>query len=219
MAGYYIYSLDWEEFRHFVEEPADSRVMAFAEQISDALDDCDDEFDEGDPMQDWPVDPKDLVDVARQRLALPDWYGDLSDVGKPVIERSITRACDESLRQELGFRVESDGIYWTAIEIAQSHHGIQPDTFTKEVLSQFGTRPYRYHPEPGYKPNWDDWHAMHSMHSPDEVQRLLEELTAAESASEASDDAHARQEYESELMPSVEKVARESRLLYIAVDT
>lgn len=219
MAGYYIYSLDWEEFGRFAEEPTDSQVMAFAEQISDALDDYDDRFDDGDPMQDWPVDPKDLVDVARRRLARPDWYGDLSDVGKAVIERSIILVCDNSLKQELGFRVESDGIYWDVIEIAQSHHGIGPDTYTKEVLSQFGIRPFRYHPEIGYKPDWDDWHATHSMHSPDEVQELLEELTAAESAIEASDDANARQEYENELMPSVEKIVRENRLLYVAVDT
>ena len=38
MAGYFIYSLDWDKFRRFVDEPSGTQLLAFAGQVSDGLD-------------------------------------------------------------------------------------------------------------------------------------------------------------------------------------
>ncbi len=67
---------------------------------------------------------------------------------------------------EMGFRVDSDGVYWNVIGLIQSHHRIKPDVITDKIVSQFGLRPFRYIPEPGKKADFYSWHPTHSMHAP-----------------------------------------------------
>jgi hypothetical protein len=57
---------------------------------------------------------------------------------------------------------------------------------------------------------------MHSMHPPDEVQRMLAELR---SAAPAARNAELRFGFKEELMPAVEEVAADGRLLFVQVDT
>ena len=57
------------------------------------------------------------------------------------------------------------------------------------------------------------------MHPPDEVRRMLTELRAVGPAIEATGDQDAREQYKATLLPAVERVADQERLLYIAVDT
>ncbi|MBI3464403.1 MAG: hypothetical protein HY000_15305, partial [Planctomycetes bacterium] len=78
MAGYIIYSLDWDKFRRFVEQPTKQQLLAFADLLSDEFDRHRREFNKGDPVSKWPSDRESLAKIAAQRLALPDWYGDLS---------------------------------------------------------------------------------------------------------------------------------------------
>jgi hypothetical protein len=59
----------------------------------------------------------------------------------------------------------------------------------------------------------------HSMHTPDEVKRLLQELKEAEPTILAAEDESVRRDYEEELLPAVQRIARAGRLLYIGVDT
>ncbi len=73
MAGYVIYSLDWEKFRQFVDKPSKAQLTALAERLRDGLDEPDHEFDDDDPVLDWPTDVKALSKIAAERLALPDW--------------------------------------------------------------------------------------------------------------------------------------------------
>jgi hypothetical protein len=218
MAGYHIYSLDWDRFLRFVDTPSLAQVRSMAELVSDGLDECDQEFEENDPLRDWSSEPDELSDPVRERLARPDWYGDLSDVGKGLWERALTVFCDDARPREIGFRVESDGVYWDVIEIARLH-GIPPNRVTTSVLSHFGTRPYRYHPPAGRTLEWGDWTPNHSMHTPEEVRRLLEELREARAAILSASVEVARSDYEEELLPGVERIAHAGRLLYIAVDT
>jgi hypothetical protein len=219
MAGYHIYSLDWDGFLRFVDEPGRAQLLAFAELVSDALDENDQEFEEGDPVHDWPSEPEALCDLVERRLRQPDWYGDLSDTGKSVWERALTGFCDDARPKDVGFRVESDGVYWPVIDIARRHHGIPPNRVTGSILSHFGTRPYRYRPRTDRPLRWGDWTPNHSMHTPEEVRSLLEELREAGPAILSAPEEGARLDYEKELLPAVDKVARTGRLLYIAVDT
>lgn len=215
MAGYHVYSLDWRTFKQFVEKPSEDQLLTFAKGLSDRLDRYDDQFAKDDPLADWPVAPKDLVEIVRQRVSLGDWYGDLSQDGKAIIEGSViefAHACKEmDVRHEIG-----DSIYWDVITVPQHHYGIKPDTFTEKAISEFGHRPFRYHPPLGYRPSMDEWHAWHSMHEPGNIVRLIAELHAAEAAIEADEDA--RRDFE-ELMPALERIAKEQRMLFVEVET
>lgn len=220
MAGYYLYSLDFGQFQQLVEQPTRKQLRGLADLLSDELDAMDSELDEGDPVHDWPSDPEALAQIAAQRLALPDWYGDLSNAGKDIWSRSFAGLC-QAMR---GFKVESDGVYWTVINIATEAFKVPPETYTPEVaLSGFGTRPYRYHPPPVRKRarrfEDDAWHPYHSMHTPDEVRQMLEEFRSIQPAIVQSGREDALRDYEEELMPVLERLAQKGRMLFVGVDT
>jgi hypothetical protein len=145
MAGYIIYSLDWDKFRKFVERPAPGQLTAFASRLCDGLNEY--EVDEGDPMRAWPTKAKALAPIAAKRLAMPDWYGDLSAAGKAVWEGAIFGLCMDCDEIDVGFRVDNDGVYWDVMELAWKQLGVVPGQISDVALSAFGYRPYRYHPE------------------------------------------------------------------------
>lgn len=145
MAGYIIYSLDWGKFQQFVEHPTRGQLAAFASLLCDGFEEYDGEFDEGDPVLAWPTDAKMLAPVAARRLALPDWYDDLSATGKSLWEGAVVNAsmnCDEI---DLGFRMDNEGVYWDVIQLAWKHLGVVPGQISDVALSAFGKRPFRYH--------------------------------------------------------------------------
>ena len=90
MAGYILYSLDWDRFQSLVNNPTRKQLLKFAEPISDGLDQHDGEFEDGDPVHDWPSEPVELCDLVKDRLARPDWYGDLSDAGVAQLRRRFS---------------------------------------------------------------------------------------------------------------------------------
>ena len=290
-AGYIIYSLDWDNFQQLVERPTEGQLAALGKLLRDGLDEHDGEFEDGDPILDWPTEVESLAQIAAKRLALPDWYGDLSTPGKNLWEGVIFNACMRCDDIDVGFRVDNDGIYWDVIEIAWKHLKVVPNMITEVALSAFGTCPYRFHQRPkpsksrdehdrdedarraslgslskmlgqfltgakqGQKDpsklldelrehegvsqehkkaikdllsdaeseedngNSDDWSAMHSMHTPDEVQRMRVELKSVETAMKATKMKDAREQYQNDLMPAIERVANDGRMLFIQVDT
>lgn len=293
MAGYIIYSLDWGRFQQFVERPTPGQLAALGELLSEGLEEHDGEFDEDDPVLTWPTDAEGLAQVAAKRLAMPDWYGDLSTSGKNLWESVIFDACMDCDDIDVGFRVDSDGVYWDVIELAWKRLGVVPGQISNVALSAFGKRPYRYHaptktaktreqhdkeeadrrssltalsgmlgqflqdakqgqPDPdslleeidqhqgvseqhkkalkgllGDEDSDDDdddgesdeWESMHSMHTPDEVQKMLAELRSLESAMHNAKKKDVRQQYEEDLLPAIDSVAGEGRMLFIQVDT
>ncbi len=145
MAGYIIYSLDWGKFQKFVERPTRGQLAALASRLCDDLEEH--EFDEGDPVLAWPTNAQALAPIAAKRLALPDWYGDLSATAKHLWEGAIFGACMNGKGIDVGFRVDNDGVYWDVIELAWKQLGVVPGQISDVALSAFGYRPYRYHPE------------------------------------------------------------------------
>jgi len=233
MAGYIIYSLDWDKFQNFVNNPTHKQLLAVAKIISDGLDGNDAELEDDDPVHDWPSEPEELCDLVKERLARPDWYGDLSDVGKSVWSTAVAGFCRDAGRKAVGFRVDQDSIYWDVLDLARKHLKVEPDQIVPDVaLSAFGKRPYRYHPptdaadiggdEPGdddeyYGDDFDDW-SMHSMHTPDEVRKMLAELRSVGPAIEGSRNKQAISDYDS-FIPVLEKLDKQRRMLFIQVDT
>lgn len=288
MAGYIIYSLDWNKFRQLVDRPTPAQLAALAKLLREELD----EYDEYDAdTLDWPTDKKSLVTLAANRLALPDWYGDLPRAGKNVWEGVILVACQDCKGIDVGFRVDNDGVYWDVIELAWKHLGVVPNRISEVALSAFGTRPYRYHQPPGpgasradfdreqeeRKASLDalgdvlgqflesakrgqaapddllealdqhegvsqehreliksfineedddeddedggDWSPVHSMHTPDEVEKMRAELKSVESAILKAKSKDVRDQFKDDLMPAIEKIAADGRMLFIRVDT
>ena len=218
MAGYPIYSLDWDKFRRSRRRPQPPATVGVLRSDLEGMDAADKQFEDNDPLRDWPSEPEELCSLIESRLKQADWYGDLSDAGKSLWDSALTGFCNGG-KKDLGFRVESDGVYWDVIELAARHHGIQGSGITEAILSHFGTRPYRFHPPAGWRPTFGEWMPYHSMHTPDEVRRLLQELKEAGPTILSASQKDAKRDYEEELLPAVEKVARTGRLLYIAVDT
>jgi hypothetical protein len=218
MAGYIIYSLDWPKFTALVERPTPAQLAVLARGLADEREELDGEFDEGDPVADWPEDPKSLARVVAERLALADWYGDLSEVGRRLWETAFYVTCMRSERLDVGFRVDSDGVYWDVINLIVERLGDRPETPGKSAMSRFGTVPFRC-PAPPRQRYSSGWTPMHSMHPPDEVRRMLAELRSVAPAVEAAKDPDVRQQFTEELRPAVERVAADGRLLFIQVDT
>lgn len=141
MAGYVLYSLDWGRFQSLVNNPTHKQLLKFAELISDSLDEHDGEFEDGDPVHDWPSEPLALCDLVKDRLARPDWYGELSNAGKDIWCSAVFRFCSSTDRNAVGFRVEHDGIYWSVLELARKPLKLPPNRFSPDVaLSAFGER-------------------------------------------------------------------------------
>jgi hypothetical protein len=61
----------------------------------------------------------------------------------------IFDACMKGKDIDVGFRVDSDGVYWDVIEMAWKKLGVVPKVISNVAMSAFGTRPYRYHPPAG----------------------------------------------------------------------
>jgi hypothetical protein len=126
----------------------------------------------------------------------------------------------------LDLRGESDGIYWDVIDVAHDHFGIRDGAIDDTMLSRFGHCPYAYEPPlmpSGFIARWkfarsEPWRATHSMHPPEDVRKLAAELKAARSAYENADGGMLA-EYEEELLPVIERVANEGRMLLVDVDT
>lgn len=252
MAGYIIYSLDWDKFRKFVERPTPGQLAALGNLLSEGLEAEKGEFDEDDPVVTWATDSGGLAQIAANRLAMPDWYGDLTTPGKNLWQGAIFEACMDCDDIDVGFRVDSDGVYWDVIELAWKQLGVVPGQISDVALSAFGTRPYRYH-SPAKKvksreqPGKDEadrrsslaaisgmlrrffetfkkvlgsqWEPMHSMHAPDEVQKMLSELQSLKSAMHNAREEDVQQQYEEELLPAIDSVAADGRMLFIQMDT
>jgi hypothetical protein len=218
-AGYVIYSLDWNRFRDMVERPTPQQLKLLAKMLADEREGLEGEFDDDDPILEWPEDANSLIPIVTQRLALPDWYSDLSDVGKQLWEGAIFRACMDCEKLGLDFQVDSDGVYWDVIEIANQLLRAAPHPSGETALSAFGTRPFRYYPPTTRKGRSAEYDPMHSMHTPGEVHRMRIELRSIAEGMAAADDADAREEYTNELMPALERIADEGRMLFIQVDT
>jgi len=218
MAGYVICSLDWDRFRAMVEHPTSAQLAILAEGLAGERENLDGEFDEGDPVLDWPTDADALAPLVAERLARADWYGDLSEQGRQLWESAFYVTCMREEDLGIGFRVDSDGVYWDVMNLIVERLDDRPETPGKSAMSRFGTVPFRCPALAGQR-YASYWTPMHSMHAPDEVQRMLSELRSVAPAIEGANDPDVREQFSDELLPAIERVAAEGRLLFIQVDT
>lgn len=206
MAGYYIHSIDWDQFQRFMNGDR-TLVTEFAEAC--------DEFDEEEGITaDWPVGEPELVDVLIKHLAEPDWYSELSEFGQELFAAGMGEFLRES--DALKGRGEADdSIYWPVIENACIFNLVKPGTINEKAVSTFGTRPYRFVPEPGYRRTSDKF--MHSLHDPVEVQQMLQEFRDAKNFIMAEDE-ETQSDYTERVIPALEQILADNRMLLVHVD-
>ncbi len=218
MAGYIIYSLDWQKFLTMLDHPTSSQLAIFAEGLSVERENLDGEFDDDDPILNWPTDIGSLSSVIADRLALSDWYSDLSEQGRQLWESTIYVTCMQREDLNIGFRVDCDGVYWDVINQIVRQLGDRPEKPGKSAMSRFGTVPLRCSAPPRQEKR-SYWTSMHSMHSPEEVKSMLSELRTVAPVIEAAKNEGVREQFRDALLPAIEQVANDERLLFIQVDT
>lgn len=221
-SGYDIYSLDWGKFQGFVNQPTDKQLSVFAKRIGEELETYDFEIDEDDPVQDWSGGTAELRELIIERLALSDWYSDLSDAGKEIWSQAVWGFCCHERLSGVGFRAHGS-VYWDLLEIAWKELKVEGERILPDVaLSAFGRCPYRYHPAASGDGSVGDgdfgaWRPMHSMHTPDEVPQMLKELQSVAPAIASSKKKDVINDYDV-LMPVLEKLAKEKRMLFVQVN-
>ena len=139
---YVIYSLDSAKFRKLVERPTPEQVEVLAQILDEALDSERENLSPSDPVLQWGK-ARSLEEVVSERLALPDWYSDLSYWGKTIWEGVIFSACMGSEEFDVGFAVNCEGISWDLIEKPVKHL-LKSRSLDSIALAKFGHTPYRF---------------------------------------------------------------------------
>ena len=222
MAGYFIYSVDWNAFHQLVTKPTDAHVEALAESLDDryerAIEGMEEEEEDDTLAKSWSSEGENPQEAIRKHLSKSDWYSGLGDYTKRIWSSAIEDLLQDAMEDEFGFRVDSDGIYWDLIELATRKLGNKSDQC---AVARFGRCPYSCAAIEAHEPEewgFQWWDPYHSMHPPDEVKQLIEEFESLSETVQSSNNEHAIRDFE-ELMPALESIAKENRMLYIAVDT
>ena len=219
MAGVIIYSLDWPKFNALVERPTPAQVMFLAEGIANERKYWSGNFDECDPVMNWPVDAESLAPFVAMRLDCAYLCTDLSLQEQMLWETTFSGKCMNS-NLDVGLREDIEGVYFDVIALIASQLGDRPGTLGKSAMSRFGTAPFRYYASAvPLDLDRSDWRPMHSMHTPDEVRQMLSELRSVTPVVEAAKDPDVREQFRMELLPAIEQIANEERVLFIQVDT
>lgn len=218
MAGYLISTLDHIKFQQFYTDPSEEQMLALADIVSGELDGIADELEEEDVMSNWPAEPQELAPILRERILSDDWFSGLSEPEKVLFDYSLrTFFCEE--KAGLGHQCNDEAVYWDVITMIRAFHGVPTDTVNEKVISKFGAEPFRAHIEPGKKRGWETWAPYHSIHLPEDVRKLRDEVLAAQTAVMDSDDEDAKEQYEDELVPALDRAIEQNRVLLIEVDT
>ena len=215
VAGYSLYSLDSTKFQRLIDEPTAKELEVLARLLADGFKQLRSHCEAGEPILRVNTDIESRFHFIANRLPLLDWYGDLSEAGKSLWEGLIFDACYDCDEIDVGFYHNcGEGIYWDVIEIAFKALGVPDDAVCDIALSAFGNWPFRYHPKPK-----DRFDSSHSMHTLDEVKRMIVELKSIESVMTELEDEETVSDYEDLLLPTLEAIADERRMLFVYVDT
>lgn len=218
MAGYFFYTLDRDKFQRFYTDPSEDQMLALADIVSENLDELVDELEEDDVMSNWPGEPKELSPILRERILSDDWFSGLSEREKELLDYSLRSFFGEE-KADLGHQCNDEAVYWDIIEMIRAFHGVPTDMVNEKIISKFGAQPFRTPIEPGKRRGLETWAPYHSIHLPEDVRKLRDEVFAAQAAVMSSDDQDAKQQYEDELIPALDRALEQNRVLLIEVDT
>lgn len=214
MAGYHIYSLDAAAFEQLTTAPTAEQGRVLAEAVVEDLEDLLDEYfeeDAADPKK-WPQNAKRLAESIGKRLAMPDWYADLT-LGDSFIWDTILHTLSDEPGEELGldFRCENDGyLYWDAAIIASKHGA------PMMAEPQFGNAGFRYSGQ-----SKGDVDLLYTFYLPAQVRQLLAQLEKAVPHFETlpEDEEGDRDQFFRGLLDPVKQIAADGRVMWVQTDT
>lgn len=213
MAGYHLYSFDAGVFHQLTTTPTAAQARLLAEAIAEDLEDLLDEYDEEEYTRKlWSRSVGKLAMAIQDRLARPDWYGDLR-MGDAFVWDTILYLWMDEPGEELGLdlRCENDGmLYWDAAHRAARHGA----TRMREPL--FGNSGFRYHGKAR-----GDLDLIYSCYVPEAVVALRDELEAVAGHFEALPDEPygERMQFFQGLLEPVRRVSQQGRVLWVQTDT
>ena len=214
MAGYYLYTLDTDVFTQLTTSPTKKQAEALADYLLEELEDLLEESDEGPEASIWPLDRNALADLIVKRLALPDWYSDLSYDDATVWD-SVVHSLSDEPGEEIGIDFQCsdyESIYWDC-----GNRGRAGATMMAEP--RFGSSGYRYFGKPT-----DDYanYPLYSFFMPEQTKELLAQLERVEphfaNLSDKSEGSPREQFFEG-LLPSVQYAVKKNRILWVQTDT
>jgi len=214
MAGYFLYTIDNDAFTRLTTSPtkADGDALAdfIVEELEDYLEDVDDESD----AEMWPKDRNGLSALIIKRLAMPDWYSDLSCDNANMWDNVLFALQDEP-GEEIGIDFQCsdyESIYWDCAEIAAK----QGASMMAELA--FGSSGFRYFGKPSSE--YSNY-PMYSLFGLDKTKELLTQLDAVEShfASLADGEGTPREQFFEGLLPPVRTAVENGRVLWVQTDT
>jgi len=209
MAGYFLYSLDFEVFKQLTTAPTDEMARLVAQVLLLELEESDpDEID----TQKWPSDVDALAATVKNRLAASDWYSDLT-YGSAVMWDNMLHNFSGELGKalKLGFECASDweSIYWDCANAAAA----QGASMMAEPL--FGNSGFRYSGKPTSE--WNPF-PMYTFYEPPRVRELLAQLEPIADWFEDQGGEEEEEFMEGLLIP-VRQTAEANRVLWVQTDT
>ena len=214
MAGYFLSTVDCDVFTRLTTSPTKADGDALADYIVDDLDDFLDEFEDESDAEMWPEDRDELSALIVERLAMSDWYSDLSYDNANMWDNVIFSLQDEPGEQiGVDFRCSDyESIYWDCANIATE----QGATMMADPI--FGSAGFRYFGKPVAR---YQAYPLYSVHGPDRVKELLAQLTTIEPhfASLAKGEVTPHEQFFEGLLPTVRSAAEQGRILWVQTDT
>lgn len=216
MAGYYLYSFNYEAFTQLVNTPTIEQGGAIADWILENFDatDVPRYLKKNPEFNIWSRDREALANQILDRLPLPDWYSDLIYENAVIWERVIS-----ALRNEAGDAIGIDfdvsdfeSIYWDCAEEAA--------TFGATMMAEgkFGHGGFRYFGKPAVE--WQYW-PMYSLYPPEKAKELLSQLEAIEPhmATLPEGEFSPKEQFFEGLLPFVREMVERGRMIHIQTDT
>ncbi len=212
MAGYFIYSMNWEKFDSFVTSPDRKTLLQIADMLVENVGEL--PFEEP-VLGACPQDREELADVLAERFQRDDWYRDLDEDEQESWCEFIGFQLTELTPFTFQAEMEIDSVYWDVISIGRAYHNVPVDRVTDQPISKFGMEPFRctlpsdYRRGGGFTP-------MFTMHPPNQLREIIDQLKAAEP--EILSNEEAAEDY-GHLMPALQNILDSNRMLLVQVDT
>jgi hypothetical protein len=209
MAGYFLYTLDKDVFSQLTTAPTREQGLVLADYLREYLASSDDE-----PSAMWPGDREALAGLIVRRLALPDWYSDLSYEDAHVWD-SVLLSLDGEPGEALGIGFQCsdyESIYWDCAEAAADRGA------TMVAEPAFGNSGFRYFGKP--TSDYSNY-PMYTLYTPDRARHLLAQLEEVEPhfRSLAGGEGSVREQFFEGLLPPVRGAVARGRVLWVQTDT
>ena len=162
----------------------------------------------------WPDDRAALARLIMKRLALPDWYSDLS-YDDACMWDNVVISLQREPAEQLGLDFQCsdyESIYWDCAEIAAKKGA--------KMMAEpvFGSSGFRYFGKPTSE--YSNY-PMYSLFTPAQAQQLLTQLQAVEPHFGALPDGEGspHEQFFEGLLPAVQHAAENGRVLWVQTDT